>query len=135
MNITLGVFDLFTYIAPGSLYLALVLYIAERLSWIDLSRLLQSNTAILIISGAVVSYLLGHITYHAGYLLTLAYRKYKHLNDARREFEERVPAAKGRPFLQAPRSVVLAAIELHNFEASTEVSRLRAVGLMLRNCG
>ena len=133
MNITLGVYDLFAYAAPGSLYLALVIYVADRLSWIDPLRLLQSNTAVVIISGAILSYLLGHITYRLGYMLSRAYGHDKSLDDAVHEFVERVPTAKGRPFLQANRAIIQAAVELHDIGAAAEIGRLRAVGLMLRN--
>lgn len=133
MNITLGVYDLFAYAAPGSLYLALVLYVADRLSWIDPLRLLQSNTAVIIISGTILSYLLGHITYPLGYMLSRAYGHDKSRDDAKSDFVERVPTAKGRPFLQADRSVLQAAVELHDMGAAGEIGRLRAVGLMLRN--
>src|SRR5262245_8204350 len=96
MNITLGVYDLFAYAAPGSLYLTLILYAADRLSWIDPLRLLQSNTAVIIISGAILSYLLGHITYPLGYMLSRAYGHDKSREDAKNDFVERVPTAKGR---------------------------------------
>jgi hypothetical protein len=133
MNITLGVYDLFAYAAPGSLYLALVIYVADRLSWVDPLRLLQSNTAVVIISGTILSYLLGHITYRLGYILSRAYGHDKNLDDAVREFVERVPTAKSRLFLHANRAVLQAAVELHNLGAAAEIGRLRAVGLMLRN--
>lgn len=133
MNITLGVYDLFAYAVPGSLYLALVTYIAERLAWIDPLRILQSNTTLVIISVGVLSYLLGYITYELGYLLSRAYGRDKSIDDARREFVERVPAADVRPFLRANRSVIQAAVEFHDGMASVEIGRLRATGLMLRN--
>jgi hypothetical protein len=133
MNITLGVYDLFAYAVPGSLYLALVTYVAERLAWINLLGILQVNTAIVIISAGILSYLVGHITYRLGYLLSRAYGRDKNMDDARREFVERVPSADGRPFLQMDRSIMQAAAELHESGAAVEIGRLRAIGLMLRN--
>ena len=53
--------------------------------------------------------------------------------DARREFVERVPAAMDRPFLTAHSAVLRAAIELHEINAASEIARLQAIGLMLRN--
>lgn len=134
MNITLGVYDLFAYAVPGSLYLALMTYIAERFSQIDPLRVLTINTAVVIICAGILSYLLGHITYGLGYLLSRAYGRDKTMDDARREFVERVPTASGRPFLQTDRSLIQAAAELHESGASVEIGRLRAIGLMLRNC-
>ena len=46
---------------------------------------------------------------------------------ARREFLKRVPAAQGRPFLEADRSVLQAAVELHEIGAALEIARLRAI--------
>ena len=133
MNFTVGVYDLFTYAAPGSLYLSLVLYVSDRLSWIDPLRVLQFNTTLIVISGAILSYLIGHVAYELGYLLSRAYGHEKNMNDARIEFVERVPNTMGRPFLKADRFLLLAAIEMHGIEAASEIGRLRAIGLMLRN--
>jgi hypothetical protein len=133
MNITLGVYDLFAYAAPGSLYLALIIYVADRLAWVDPMRLFQSNTTLIIIAGLILSYLLGHITYGIGKHLSRAYRHGRTMNDARRTFVERVPAAKGRPFVNADGSILQAAVEAYETGASGEIARLRAVGLMLRN--
>ena len=55
MNITLGVYDLFAYAVPGSLYLALLGYIAERLRWVDPSRILHANTVLVVIAGLILS--------------------------------------------------------------------------------
>lgn len=133
MNITLGVYDLFTYTTPGLLYLALLTYIGGRLAWIDPVRILQANTTLVIIAAVVLSYLVGHITYGVGYFLSRVYGRGKSWEDAVKEFVERVPTAKGRPFLRGHRSVLLAAVETHEIGAAAEISRLRAIGLMLRN--
>lgn len=133
MNLTVGVYDLFAYASPGSLYLALIFYIADRLSWIDPLRVLQFNTTLVIVFGVLLSYLIGHITYDLGYLLSRAYGHDKNIGDAGIEFVERIPDAKGRPFLEADRFLLLAAIEMHGIEAAGEIGRLRAIGLMLRN--
>src|SRR5215470_5132676 len=99
MNITLGVFDVFTYAVPGSLYLALLTYIADRLGWIDPTRIFQGNTTLLIIAGAVLSYLLGHITYWVGEQLARRYPRNKSMSDAINEFIAEVPSARDRAFV------------------------------------
>ena len=38
MSISPGLFDIFTYIVPGSLYLALIAYVAERLSGFEIGQ-------------------------------------------------------------------------------------------------
>jgi len=133
MSFTLGVFDLFTYAAPGSLYLALITYIAARLGWLDPSQIVHANTTLVIIIGTIASYLLGHITYMAGRFLLYVSPWRRDIADARHEFAERVPAAMNRPFLTAHSAVLRAAIELHEINAASEIARLQAVGLMLRN--
>jgi len=35
MGLTLGVFDVFTYVAPGALYLTLAGFVAARAGWLD----------------------------------------------------------------------------------------------------
>jgi hypothetical protein len=129
-----GVFDVFTYAAPGSLYLALMAYIATRLGWVDPLRLLHANATLTILAAAVASYLLGHTTYVVGQTLNVRISLWnRDMAYAREEFVRRVPAAAGRSFLKAHRSVLQAAVELQDAGAAVEITRLRAVGLMLRN--
>ncbi len=104
MNITLGVWDLFLYTIPGSLYLALLTYVAERLNWIDPMRLLQANTTLVVIAAAILSYLIGHVSASLGALLGLVYGRRKTMADAVHEFAKATPAARGRPFLLLSRS-------------------------------
>jgi hypothetical protein len=52
----------------------------------------------------------------------------------RREFAAGVPGAAGRPFVQADIYLLLAAAEIHAKDAALAITRLRATGLMLRNC-
>jgi hypothetical protein len=63
MNLTLSVFDLFAYAIPGSLYLSVLVYLLNRNGWVDLSAATNLNTAVLLVSAALASYLAGHITY------------------------------------------------------------------------
>ncbi len=133
MNITLGVWDLFLYTIPGSLYLALLTYVAERLNWIDPMRLLQANTTLVVIAAAILSYLIGHVSASLGALLGLVYGRRKTMADAVHEFAKATPAARGRPFLLLSRSMLQAAIEIYDTSAAAEISRLRAVAFMLRN--
>jgi hypothetical protein len=58
MNFTLNIFDLFAYTIPGSLYLVVLLYISDRLDWLDLRGAENLNTAVLLIGAALASYLL-----------------------------------------------------------------------------
>jgi hypothetical protein len=134
ISITLSVYDIFAYAVPGATYLTLITYILTRLKWIDPQGLLHGNTTLLVIGLALTCYLSGYITYPVGRALSRAIGAWrKDVNDAREEFARRVPAAKDRPFLQADRTILQAAIEVHGNDPGLDMSRLRAVGLMLRN--
>jgi hypothetical protein len=134
MSITLGAYDVFGYAAPGSLYLALLAYIGTRLGWLDPLQLLRASTTLTVIGAALASYLLGHITYMLGQIVHFRLSPWiARMSDAREEFTRRVPAAAGRPFVAADRSVLESAVEIHEPSAAMETARLRAVGFMLRN--
>jgi hypothetical protein len=134
MSITLSVYDIFAYATPGATYLTLLTYIFARLKWIDPQRLLDANTTLLVIGLALACYLSGYITYPVGRALSRVIPAWrKDMDDARKMFVRRVPAAKERPFLQADRSTLQAAIEVHGIDTALEMTRLRAIGLMLRN--
>ena len=45
MNVSVGIYELLGYTVPGSLYLALLAYVAERLQWPGLDRLGQVDDA------------------------------------------------------------------------------------------
>jgi hypothetical protein len=135
MSITLGVFDIFAYAVPGSLYLTVLAYISARFGWLDPTKLLGSNTTLVLIAAALACYLIGHISYPLGRTVGHSVRVWwSDIETARAEFLLRVPEAKGRPFVEANRAVLLAAIEVRQQDASLEIARLRAVGIMMRNC-
>lgn len=135
MRVSVGIFDVFTYAIPGSLYLAFGFYIAVRLDWIEVGRLADVPVILLIGGIVIISYLLGHFTYVFGSLVDRVFPFWRRTgDDARREFLRRVPAAQGRAYVRADGSVILSGIEMRDKEAAQEISRLRATGLMVRNC-
>lgn len=132
MTFAIGIFDLFTYTIPGSLYLALAGYLAARLHWIDPGAAGRAPTLLLVIALVLLSYLVGYLAYPLGALANQVLptrRKHR----AQQEFLSRNPAARGREYVRADTALLLGALELHNKEVAVEVSRLRATGLMLRN--
>lgn len=131
MSLTLGVFDLFTYAAPGAMYVALIAHIAIRLGWFDTHQVADANTTLLLLGLLLASYVIGHVTYRLGTVLDLVTRRRP--TQARTDFRERVGTAKARRLVELDPALLLAAAEIHAKEAAVEVSRLRAVGLMLRN--
>jgi hypothetical protein len=136
MTLALGIFDVFTYLIPGAFHLALLTYVSTRLGWFDIDSTKNLNATLLVLAVALVCYLLGHATYGLG-LGKLAGRAARmNLNSAtssaRQLFTERVPNAKGRAFVQADPYILLSAIEVKSNDSAIEVSRMRALGLMLR---
>jgi hypothetical protein len=134
MNFTLSIFDLFAYTIPGSLYLVLLLYISDRLDWLDLRGAENLNTALLLIGAALASYLLGHITYQLGRLVdrVLLPSWRAGLPGPKQQFLSHVPTPKARLLVQVDPYLLLTAAEIRAQEGAVEISRLRAGGLMLR---
>jgi hypothetical protein len=134
MNFTLNIFDLFAYTIPGSLYLVVLLYISDRLDWLDLRGAENLNTAVLLIGAALGSYLLGHITYQLGRfvdrVLLPSWRT--GFPGAKQQFLSHVPTPKARLLVQVDPYLLLTAAEIRAQEGAVEISRLRAGGLMLR---
>jgi hypothetical protein len=135
VSFTIGVYDLFTYATPGSLYLAIGLYVAARLEWVELGDLAGHGALTLVV--ALASYLLGHVTYG----MTRALDRFgvwrwplKHLSDAREEFRARNEHLEPRPYVDLDKGVLLAAAEIHAQEGALEITRLKAVALMLSGC-
>lgn len=134
MTVTLGIFDLFTYAIPGSLHLVLATYVAARLGWLGHAQVDRLPAAALLVGVLVASYLLGQCTYRLGALVDRATpRRLRRLTEFRRIFLARVPTAEERPFVAADLVLLLAAADLHNRDAAGEITRMRAIGLMLRN--
>jgi hypothetical protein len=134
MSFALSVFDIFASVIPGSLYLAVFVYVSDRLGWVDLAAAQQLNTTVLLVGLAFASYLLGHITYPLGQLIDRKLPLWRHgIPDARREFLAYVPAPKAKLLVQVDPFLLLTGGEVRAREAAVEVSRVRSNGIMLRN--
>lgn len=143
MNITIGVYDLFTYAIPGSLYLTLIAYISARTEWVDLQDV-EATSVLGIVAVVVVSYLLGHVTYGLSRYVERRIRwgrakgsgePVRSLQrDAREVFLSRHPAAERRSYVHTDLGMLRAAIDLQSHEGAMEIRRMQAVGLMLRGC-
>ncbi|MGH3911360.1 MAG: hypothetical protein ACRDRM_11080 [Pseudonocardiaceae bacterium] len=132
MTFAVGIFDLFTYTIPGSLYLAFFGYLGARLHWIDPGVVGRSPVVVLVIAIVVASYLLGYVAYPLGAATNRVLPR-RRIRRPREEFVRRNPAARGRDYVRADPFLLLSAVQLHDKEAAAEVTRLRAGGLMLRN--
>lgn len=132
VTFAIGIFDLFTYAIPGSLYLAFFAHVITRLHLLGGGAMAGTPTWLLVVLVVLVSYLLGYLAYPAGELANRIVPRRRKRN-VTQEFVERVPAAAGRDFVQTNKYLLLSAIELHDKDVAVEVHRLRASGLMLRN--
>jgi hypothetical protein len=134
MNLSLGVFDIFAYSVPGSLYLALLLFVLDQTGWVDIDQVGDLNSTILVAGGIIASYLLGHLTYAPRRFLGRRLPRWLHPGpDARREFLDRFPAARTMTFVRVDAAIVFAAIEVRAPDSAVEISRVRASGIALRN--
>lgn len=133
MNFVVGIFDLLTYAIPGSLYLTFAGYLVVRLHLQTGISLTSGPTWLLVVAVVLASYLLGYLAYPIGSAINKLVPNRRRFNPLR-EFLHRVPPAADRAFVKADSHLLQAAVELHDKEAAAEISRLRAAGLMLRNC-
>jgi hypothetical protein len=134
MALILGFFDLLAYAIPGALYLTTFAYVAHRAGWIDVVSVLQVPSLLLLITLAVAAFLVGQAVTPLGGLVD-------RLNpfgsatavpqQAKEEFLRRNAGAAPRRFLQLDPYTLLAAIEVGDKEAATDVVRLRSTAAML----
>jgi hypothetical protein len=66
MSVSLGIFDVFASAVPGSLYVAIALYLSNRFGWFDVTRLGDVDTTILLVGFVVLSYVAGQVLGPAG---------------------------------------------------------------------
>nr|WP_225955141.1 hypothetical protein [Kibdelosporangium phytohabitans] len=124
---------MFTYAIPGSFYLALFTYIAARAQWIDMAAATRTPTVLLVIGLVLVSYVLGYLAYPLGHFVNKVLPR-RRGGEVTAAFLERNPAARKREYVEADPFLLLAAIQTNDTEVAADVTRLRASGLMLRNC-
>lgn len=135
MTFVISIYDLFAYMIPGSLYITLFAYIGDRVGWFDLIDAIKSPSILVLIGLAIASYIVGQATYRLGALLERLNRSAdtRDFSLTKATFIERDGINPDRPFLKLSAAVLLAAAELNNKDAAVEISRLRAVGIMMRN--
>jgi hypothetical protein len=96
MNLALSIFDVFTYAIPGSIYLAVLIYISNRLDWIRVEAANDLKHNYTVLGAVLASYLLGHITYQLGRAVEHMLPIWKQgLPDPKRVFLTDVPKSKG----------------------------------------
>ncbi|MPZ79154.1 MAG: hypothetical protein GEV28_01635 [Actinophytocola sp.] len=132
MTIAVGIFDLFAYSVPGALYLGLLSYLAVRTGAVEPATLNGVNSFVVVAAAVLLAYLLGFVAYPMGALMERVVPRFGR-RDAREEFLRRTPVARDRAYPKADTFLLFAGLQLHALEASADVSRLRASGLMLRN--
>ncbi|MEU3624501.1 hypothetical protein BS329_29910 [Amycolatopsis coloradensis] len=133
MNFAIGVFDLFAYTIPGALYLAFFGYLGAKLHVLTAASIGGVPTVVLVVVIVVLSFLLGYLAYPLGDAMEriVPRRRQRILSE---EFLRRTPSAKDRAFVHQNQHLLLCALQLHDKEVAVDVTRLRASGLMVRNC-
>jgi hypothetical protein len=133
----LGVFDVFTYTIPGSLYLALIAFVGEKLGWIRVGDFRSVPTLVLVGGLLIGSYLLGYSANPVAEQLDRSMRWWKAAYvraHARKSLEPQGPDPKSRAYATADKYLLQALAETRERDVALEISRYRATGLMLRNC-
>jgi hypothetical protein len=133
MALILGVFDLLAYAVPGSLYLTTFAYVSHRAGWIDVPGLVELPSLLLLAALAVAAFLTGQAAHPLGSMIDRInpFGSTELPEEAREDFLRRNATARRRRYLQLDPFTLLAALEVDDNEAAAEVSRLRAIGLML----
>jgi hypothetical protein len=133
MSLILGFFDLLAYAIPGALYLTTFAYVAHRAGWVDVVSVLQVPSLLLIVVLTVAAFLTGQAATPLGSLIDRRnpFGSTAVPDQAKAEFLGRNADAAPRRFLEADPYTLLAAIEVGDKEAATDVTRLRSVAAML----
>ena len=136
MTFALGIYDLFAYSIPGFLYMSVFGYIANRVGWIafDLKDLKDVPSLLIVLGVAIAAYLIGHVTWPLSRLVDRLSHRLWPWPDAAKIILERDPDVEKIGYLRHSRFLLQARAELTNREVASEISRMRAIGLMLRNC-
>lgn len=132
VTFAVGIFDLFTYAIPGSLYLAFFAHVIARLHLLGGGAMAGTPAWLLVVFVVLLSYLFGYLAYPAGAAANRIVPRRRERNPSQ-EFLRRVPTSEGRDFVNADKFLLLSALELHDKDVAVAVTRLRAAGLMLRN--
>ncbi|ANN22179.1 hypothetical protein SD37_32740 [Amycolatopsis orientalis] len=133
MNFVIGVFDLFAYTIPGALYVAFFGYLGTKLHILTAASIGGVPTVVLVVVIVVLSFLLGYLAYPLGDAMERIVPRRRQRNPAE-EFLRRMPSAGDRAFVRENPHLLLGALQLHDKEVAGDVTRLRASGLMVRNC-
>ncbi|WP_020500421.1 hypothetical protein [Sciscionella marina] len=134
MTFAVSIIDLFSFAVPGAVHLSILIYVLLRLGVLDPAALTAMPTPVLVVAAVVASYLLGHLCHPLGSQLERLPPRWSRSPDAAQEgFLRRVPQARDRAYVRADPALLLAAAEIHDKEAATEIARMRAQSLMLRN--
>jgi len=103
LSLSLGLFDVFTYMAPGSLYLSVLLFVTSRSHLVNLGSLKDMPSIVLLAGVQIASYLLGWAAEPMANVLirTMHARAASNQAAARQGFASMVPSTAGRPFVHA----------------------------------
>ncbi|MDI6104627.1 hypothetical protein QLQ12_39155 [Actinoplanes sp. NEAU-A12] len=136
MTFVLGIYDLFAYAIPGFLYVSVLGFAADRAGWvaIDLKDLKDVPSLLIFVAVAIGAYLVGHVTWPLGRFVDRLSYRLRPWQDPKEIFLARDPDTEKTGYLHHSRFLLQARAELANREVASEISRMRAIGLMLRNC-
>lgn len=134
MNIRLGIYEIFSRIVPGGLYMAAVVQLLSILGIVNLDLQALNNLSLVVSIGLVViAYILGGAFDNLALVL---FRLFKRPNLSGRTFAEFKKKYEDRwqiDFKDDDYLVLLAFIRTKNLELAGELDRHNALSMMLRN--
>ena len=136
MTFALGIYDLFAYSIPGFLYISIFGFVASRAHWItiELKDVKDVPSLLIIFAVFIAAYLVGHVTWPLSRFVDRLSQRWRPWSDATKIILDRDPDAGDSGYLKHSRYLLQVRAELTNREVASEISRMRAIGLMLRNC-
>lgn len=135
MSVSVGIYELLGYTVPGSLYLALVAYLASRLDWPGVDQLASVDTTLVVLGVILLAYLLGMLFNPVGQFVYHRLRP-QHVpvrERAAAQFCDQNPTLADRSFLELDHFTLLAGLRQHAPDTAATVDRFRATAHMLRS--
>jgi len=134
MNIRLGIYEVFSRIVPGGLYIAAIVQFLVILGFVNLDLQTIDNLSLIVSLGfVVIAYILGGAFDNLALLLFRLFNKPGFSGRTLAEFKRKYEETWRIDFQDKDWPVLLAFIRTKNLELASELDRHNALAIMLRN--
>lgn len=134
MSFTVGLYDLFSYMIPGILYLYVIneTFRLTKLSYIDINQLNNDHLPQIILLAAI-AFVVGHLfDYIAHRTWVPFFMKWNKSEEALRQFKALHPEINCQ-FKSNQYHLLLGALRIRNPQTAETISHLNAISIMFRN--